>query len=74
MGHLKKRKYRLKNHRTSEVEQLKRRYIQRYHMTLKEKVMKKRTRGNLGIGKGGGYSNTSRRDIQDITYGHQTTN
>ncbi len=56
------------------MEQLKRRYIQRYHMTLKEKVMKKRTRGNLGIGKGGGYSNTSRRDIQDITYGHQTTN
>jgi hypothetical protein len=43
-------------------------------MTLKERVRKKRTRGNLGIGKGGGYFSTNRRDIQDITYGHQTTN
>jgi hypothetical protein len=35
------KKYRLKNHKTSEVEQLKRRrYNQRYHKTLEERVKK----------------------------------
>jgi hypothetical protein len=43
MGQLKRRKYRLKNHKTSKVEQLKRRrYNQRYHMTLKQGVRKKK--------------------------------
>jgi hypothetical protein len=57
------------------VEQLRRRrYNQKYHMTLEEGVMKKRTRGNSGIRKGGGYSSTRRRNIQDIKFGNKTTN
>ncbi len=36
--------------------------------------MKKTTTWNLGIGKGGGYSSTIRRDIQDTTSKHRTTN
>jgi len=35
---------------------------------------KKKTGGNLGTRKGGGYSNTKRKDIQDTTSGHRTTN
>jgi hypothetical protein len=43
MGQLRRRKYRLKNHKTSKVEQFKRRrYIKRYHMTLEEGVRKKK--------------------------------
>jgi hypothetical protein len=42
VGQLKRRKYRLKNHKTSKVEQLKRTYNQRYHMTLEEGVRKKK--------------------------------
>jgi hypothetical protein len=43
VGQLKRRKYKLKNHKTSEVEQLKRRrYSQRYHKTLEEGVKKKK--------------------------------
>jgi hypothetical protein len=43
-------------------------------MISKEGVMKKTTTWNLGIGKGGGYSSTKRRDIQDTTSKHKTTN
>jgi hypothetical protein len=43
VGQLRKRKYILKNHKTSKVEQLKkRRYNQRYCMTLEEGVKKKK--------------------------------
>jgi hypothetical protein len=43
MGQLRRRKHKLKIHRTSEVEQLKRRrYKQRYHRTLEEGVRKKK--------------------------------
>jgi hypothetical protein len=35
---------------------------------------RKRTKGNSGIGKGGGYYNTKIRDIQDTTSGHRTIN
>jgi hypothetical protein len=42
LGQLRRRKYILRNHMTSEVEQLRRRYNQRYHRTLKEGVMKKK--------------------------------
>jgi hypothetical protein len=43
MQQLKRRKYKLRNHRTSKVEQLRRkRYNQKYHMTLKEGVRKKK--------------------------------
>jgi hypothetical protein len=46
------------------VEQLKRRrYSQRYHRTLEERSRRKKIRGNLGIGKGGGYSSTRRKKI-----------
>jgi hypothetical protein len=42
VGQLRRRKYRLKNHRTSEVEQLRRKkYNHIYHKTLKEGVRKK---------------------------------
>jgi hypothetical protein len=73
VGQLKRRKYKLKNHRTSKVEQLKRRYSQRYHKTLEEGVIKKKTRGNSGIGKGGGYFSTKRRDIEDTTSRNRIT-
>ncbi len=43
-------------------------------MILDNKARKKRTRGNLGSWKGGGYSSTRRRDIQDITFGNGTKN
>ncbi len=43
-------------------------------MTLKEGVKKKKTIRDLGIGKGGSYSNTIKRDIQDSTSGNKTTN
>jgi hypothetical protein len=57
------------------VEQLKRRrYNQKYHKTLEEGVKEKKIRGNSRIGKGGGYSNTRKIDIQDTTYGNRTTN
>jgi hypothetical protein len=50
------------------VEQLRRRrYSQRYHKTLEEGVKKKKTRGNSGIGKGGGYS-TLEEDISKIQH------
>jgi hypothetical protein len=43
VGQLRRRKYRLTNHRTSKVKQLRRRqYNQRYHRTLKEGVRKKK--------------------------------
>jgi hypothetical protein len=42
MGQLKRRKYKLRNHKTSKVEQLrKRRYNQRYFRTLEEGVIEK---------------------------------
>jgi hypothetical protein len=70
-----RRKYRQRNHKTSKVEQLRRRrYNQRYHKTLEEEVRKKITRRNSRIGKGGHSSSTRRTDIQDTTFGHQTTN
>jgi hypothetical protein len=44
MGHLKRKKYKLRNHRTSKVEQLKRRrYNHRYHRTLEEGVKEKKS-------------------------------
>jgi hypothetical protein len=47
MGHIRRRKCRLKNHKTSKVEQLKRRrYNQRYHKTLEEGLGRKKTRRN----------------------------
>ncbi len=43
MGQLKRKKYKLRNHRTSKVEQLKRRrYNHRYHRTLEEGVKGKK--------------------------------
>jgi hypothetical protein len=43
MEQFKRKKYRLKNHKTSKNEQFKRRrYNQRYCMTLEEGVMKKK--------------------------------
>jgi hypothetical protein len=42
VGQLKGRKYKLKNRKTSKVEQFKRRYNQRYHTTLEEGVKKKK--------------------------------
>jgi hypothetical protein len=75
MEQLRRRKYKLKNHRTLEVEQLrKRRYNQRYHRTLKEGVKKKKTQKEFRKGKGGGYSNTKRKEMQDITSRNRTTN
>jgi len=48
MGWFGRRKYKLRNHKASKVEQLrKRRYNQKYHGTLEEGVRKKKkTRGN----------------------------
>jgi hypothetical protein len=75
MEQLRKRKYKLKNHRTLEVEQLRRRrYSQRYHKTLKEGVRKKKTKGNSGTRKGGCYFSTRKKDIQNTTSGNRTTN
>jgi hypothetical protein len=56
------------------VEQLRRRrYSQKYYRTLKEGVKKRKKKGgNLGLG--GGYSNTRKRDIQDIASGNRTIN
>jgi hypothetical protein len=46
-GQLKRKKYRLRNHMTLEMEQFRRRrYNWRYHMTFEEGVRKKRTKGN----------------------------
>jgi len=46
VGQLKRRKYRLKNHRISKVEQLKRkRYSQRYHKTLEGGARRKKPKG-----------------------------
>jgi hypothetical protein len=43
MGQLRRRKYELRNHKTSEVKQLRRRrYNHRYHKTLEEGVKKKK--------------------------------
>jgi hypothetical protein len=43
MGQLRRRKFKLKNHRTSKVEEFgKRRYSHRYHKTLDEGVRKKK--------------------------------
>jgi hypothetical protein len=43
MEQLRKRKYKLRNHKTLEVEQFRRRrYSQRYHMTLEEGIKKKK--------------------------------
>jgi hypothetical protein len=54
------------------MEQLwRRRYSQRYHMTLKVGVKKKKTKDNSIIGKGGSYFNTIRRNIQDTTFGNR---
>jgi hypothetical protein len=42
-----RRKYRLKNHRTLKVEQFRmKRYSQRYHKTLEERLGRKKTIGN----------------------------
>jgi hypothetical protein len=38
---LRRRKYRLMNHRTSKVEQLRRRYSEKYQRTLEERVKTK---------------------------------
>ncbi len=43
-------------------------------MTLDKGVKKKKTRGNLGTRKGGGFFNTKKQNIQDLTSGHRTTN
>jgi hypothetical protein len=52
MEQLRRRKYRFRNHRTSEVKQfMRRKYNQRYHKTLEEGVKKKKIRGNSRIGK-----------------------
>jgi hypothetical protein len=49
------------------VEQLRRRrYNLRYHKTLEKGVKEKKTRGNLGTGKGGGSSSTNKRNISKI--------
>jgi hypothetical protein len=46
VGQLKRRKYRLKNHRISKVEQLKRKkYSQRYHKTLEGGARRKKPKG-----------------------------
>jgi hypothetical protein len=42
VGQLKRRKYKLRNHKTLQVEQLRRRYSQRYHRTSREGVRKKK--------------------------------
>jgi hypothetical protein len=75
VGQLKRRKYKLKNHKTSEVEQLKRRrYSQRYHKTLEEGVKKKKIKRNSRTRKGGGYSNTRKKKskIQNLDIEQQT--
>jgi hypothetical protein len=60
---------------TSEVEQLRRRrYNQKNHMTSEEGVKKKHDHRKFRNGKGGGYSNTKRKCIQDITSRNITTN
>jgi hypothetical protein len=60
---------------TSEVEQFrKKKYNQKNHKTLEEGVKKKKTRGNSEIGKGGGYYNTKRRNIQNTTSINKTIN
>jgi len=41
---------------------------------LKRGSRRKRIRGNSGTRKGGGYSNTKERNIQDTTFGNRTTN
>jgi hypothetical protein len=50
------------------------RYSQRYHKTLEERLGRKKTIGNSWTWKGGGFSSTIKRDIQDIAFGHRTTN
>jgi len=75
MEQFKRKKYRLKNHKTSKNEQFKRRrYSQRYCRTLEEGVRKKKIKGNSRTRKGGGYSDTKKKDIQDTTFGNRTTN
>jgi hypothetical protein len=37
-------------------------------------VREKKTTRNSGTRKGGGYSNTKRKDIQDTTFGNRTIN
>jgi hypothetical protein len=75
MEQFKKRKYRLRNHKTSKVEHPKRRrYNQRYHRTLEEGLKRERTKGNSRTRKGGGYSTTRKKDIQDTTSGNRITN
>jgi hypothetical protein len=61
MEQLRRKKYKLKNHKTTKMEQLRRKkYNQRCHMTLEEGIKKKKKRGNSRIGNGGGYSSTKR--------------
>ncbi len=62
------------SHDLKKVEQLRKRYNQRYHKTLNEGVRKKKTKGNSGTRKGGSYSSTKRRDIQDMASINRTTN
>jgi hypothetical protein len=53
---------------------MKRRYIQRYHKTLQEGVVKKHNQRESKNKKGGGYSSIRRSNIQDTTFGNRTTN
>jgi hypothetical protein len=55
------------------VEQFKRRrYNQRYHMTLEGGIMKKKNQKVFRNKKRWRFSNTRRKDIQDITFGYRT--
>jgi hypothetical protein len=42
---------------------MRKRYNQRYHKTLKERSRRKKTIKNSRTRKGGGYSNTKKKDI-----------
>jgi hypothetical protein len=58
-----------------EMDELKRKkYSKRYHKTLEEGVKKKKIGRNSRTGKGGGYSSTQKKDIQDRTSKNITTN
>jgi hypothetical protein len=68
VGWFRRRKYKVRNHKASKVEQLrKRRYNQKYHGTLEEGVRKKKNQGELRNKKSGGLL-TPKENISKIQH------
>ncbi len=76
MGQLRRKKYRLRNHKTLKAQQLKRRrYSQRYHKTLEEGVRKKNNQREFKNRKRWRlFQHQQKRYIQDTSSGNKTTN